>query len=258
MAPGADDEAAGVANDSETQPPGLSFGAAAGTYELVRPTYPGEVVDWLVPSAARRVIDLGAGTGKLTRTLVDRGFNVVAVEPSAGMREAFVTAVSGAPVIAGSAEDIPLADASVDAVVVAQAWHWVDPTRAAREVARVLRPGGSLGLVWNSRDEGEPWVAALSAILAQYAIPNEVHLGPEVGPPFRPLERFELKWHHPMTADGIVDLFASRSYLITLSQEERAEALQQVRALVGNHPDLAGHREIGMPYVTHAYRTALM
>jgi SAM-dependent methyltransferase len=235
----------------------LSFGAVAGAYELARPTYPDEVVDWLVPRGARRIIDLGTGTGKFARALVDRGLEVVGVEPSAGMRETFASAVSGATVIAGSAEDIPLEDASVDAVVVAQAWHWVDPARAVPEIARVLRPGGSLGLVWNTRDESEPWVAALSDVLAEHAVTNELDSEPEVGPPFSPLERYEIRWCNPMTAEGIVELFASRSYLITLSQEERAAALQQVRSLIMSHPDTAGRQEILMPYVTRAFRAEL-
>ena len=236
---------------------GLSFGAVAQAYELARPTYPGEVVDWLVPRGARRIIDLGAGTGKFARALVDRGLDVVGVEPSAGMRETFANVVSGATVITGSAEDIPLEDASVDAVVVAQAWHWVDPMRAVPEIARVLRPGGSLGLVWNTRDESEPWVAALSDVFAQYSVTNELDSEPEVGPPFGPLESYEVRWCNPTTAEGIVELFGSRSYLITLSREERAAALQQVRSLIMSHPDTVGREEIRLPYVTRAFRTEL-
>lgn len=170
------------------------------------------------------------------------------------MREVFVNVVPGATVMAGSAEDIPLPDASADVVAVAQAWHWVDPAHAAPEVARVLRPGGSLCLVWNARDEDEPWVAALTVILAQYGANNESCLDPEVGPLFGPLERCEVRWSHPMTAQGIVDLFASRSYVIALSLNGRTEALEQVRELLRTHPDTRGRDEIQMPYVTRAFR----
>jgi SAM-dependent methyltransferase len=246
-----------AAGQDDVTDAGLSFGSVARAYELVRPTYPGEVVEWLVPRGVHRIIDLGAGTGKFARALVDRGLDVVGVEPSAGMRETFANAVGGATVIAGSAEDIPLEDASVDAVVVAQAWHWVDSTRAVPEVARILRPGGSLGLVWNTRDEGEAWVAALSALFAEYAVTNELAGEPEVGPPFGPLDHYALRWRHPMTAEEIVDLFASRSYLITLPPDERAEALQQVRTLVMTHPDTAGRQQSNMPYVTRAFRAEL-
>src|SRR5580692_7460527 len=103
-----------------------SFGAAAATYERGRPPYPPEAVDWLLPDGATRVLDLGAGTGKLTRQLHDRGLDVIAVEPSAGMREELTRAVPGVAAYAGSAEEIPLPGSSVDAVLVAQAWHWVD------------------------------------------------------------------------------------------------------------------------------------
>ena len=120
-----------------------SFGAAADAYERGRPPYPPEAVDWLLPEDASRVLDLGAGTGKLTRQLRGRGLDVVAVEPSAGMREQLARAVPDVAVYAGTAEEIPLPDGSVDAVLVAQAWHWVDRSRAVPEVARVLVPGGS-------------------------------------------------------------------------------------------------------------------
>ena len=142
-----------------------SFGVAADTYERGRPLYPPEAIDWLVPAHATRVADVGAGTGKLTRQLRERGLDVIAVEPSAGMREQLRRAVPGVPVLAGTGEQIPLADHSVDAVLVAQAWHWVDPERAVPEVARVLTPGGRLGLLWNRRVEDEDWVASRSYVI---------------------------------------------------------------------------------------------
>jgi SAM-dependent methyltransferase len=146
-----------------------SFGAAADAYERGRPPYPPEAVAWLVPDAARTVVDLGAGTGKLTRVLRTPGRELVAVEPSAGMHEQFARVLPGVRVLAGTAEAIPLPDASADTVVCAQAWHWVDPGRAVPEAARVLRPGGRLALAWNSRDESVPWVAELGRILREYA-----------------------------------------------------------------------------------------
>src|ERR1700753_2775966 len=144
-----------------------SFGGAAAAYERGRPPYPPEALDWLLPPGARRVLDLGAGTGKLTRELVARGLDVVAVEPLEGMRAELSRVLPGTPVRAGSAEEIPLPDGAVDTVLAAQAWHWVTPERAAPEVARVLRPGGTLGLVWNERDEREPWVSRLHQIVTE-------------------------------------------------------------------------------------------
>src|SRR5437016_4501937 len=153
--------------DERRQARAASFGSAAGAYERGRPPYPPEAIDWLLPAGAARVLDLGAGTGKLTRQLTGRGLDLTAVEPSEGMREQLRRAVPGVRALAGTAEQIPLPDLSVDAVLVAQAWHWMDPAVAVPEVARVLRPGGQLGLLWNIRDERADWVAGLGAILRQ-------------------------------------------------------------------------------------------
>ena len=120
----------------------LSFGSAAAAYERGRPSYPPEAIDWLLPRGARHVLDLGAGTGKLTTRLVERGLDVVAVDPIPDMLEVLRTSLPETRALLGTAEEIPLEDNSVDAVLVAQAWHWVDPERAIPEVARVLRPGG--------------------------------------------------------------------------------------------------------------------
>ncbi|MBI3690304.1 MAG: class I SAM-dependent methyltransferase, partial [Mycolicibacterium aromaticivorans] len=136
----------------------LSFGSEAAAYERGRPSYPPEAIDWLLPPGARDVLDLGAGTGKLTTRLVERGLDVVAVDPLAEMLELLSSALPDTPALLGTAEQIPLPDNSVDAVLVAQAWHWFDPEQAVAEVARVLRPGGRLGLVWNARDERMGWV----------------------------------------------------------------------------------------------------
>ena len=142
----------------------LSFGAAAGAYESGRPDYPREAVDWMLAPVrahdrALRVADVGAGTGKLTRTIVEAGAEVVAIDPDPGMLAALREHVHGVPTFVGTGERMPLPDASLDAVLLGQAWHWVDPVAASAEAARVLRAGGVLGLVWNIRDESDPWVA---------------------------------------------------------------------------------------------------
>ena len=143
----------------------LSFGAEAAAYERGRPSYPPEAIDWLLPSDSRDVLDLGAGTGKLTTRLVERGLDVIAVDPIAEMLEVLSNSLPETPALLGTAEEIPLPDDSVDAVLVAQAWHWFDPERAVKEVARVLRPGGRVGLVWNTRDERLGWVKDLGRII---------------------------------------------------------------------------------------------
>jgi SAM-dependent methyltransferase len=229
-----------------------SFGAAAEAYERGRPPYPPEAVDWLLPEGASRVLDLGAGTGKLTRQLRGRGLAVVAVEPSAGMREQLARAVPDVAVHAGTAEEIPLPDGSVDAVLVAQAWHWVDRSRAVPEVARVLVPGGQLGLVWNIRDEREDWVAELSQIIHD---PNDHRRQDRgiIGPPFGPVEHRAVEWKHRLGPDELVNLAASRSYVITMPEEQRAAVLAGVRRLAGR----AGSGELVLPYVTECYRARL-
>ncbi|WP_396919663.1 class I SAM-dependent methyltransferase, partial [Mycolicibacterium sp.] len=175
----------------------LSFGSEAAAYERGRPSYPPEAIDWLLPDDARDVLDLGAGTGKLTTRLVERGLKVVAVDPIAEMLELLSNSLPETPALLGTAEEIPLPDNSVDAVLVAQAWHWFDPERAVAEVSRVLRPGGRLGLVWNTRDERLGWVKDLGQIIGHEDDPfnHQVTL-PE---PFADTERHQVEWTSYLT-----------------------------------------------------------
>ena len=158
-------------NREERRGRATSFASVADAYERGRPEYPGDAVRWLVGDEPADVVDLGAGTGKLTRGLVAFGHRVTAVEPLAEMLEHLRRAVPEARALAGSGEEIPLVDASADVVVCAQAFHWFDHVVALGEIARVLRPGGRLALVWNTRDDGEAWVAELSdAIIGRETI----------------------------------------------------------------------------------------
>ncbi len=234
-----------------------SFGAAAAAYEQGRPSYPAQAVNWLLPPGARRVLDLGAGTGKLTRQLRDRGLEVVAVEPSGGMRDQLTRSVADVRVLPGSAEDIPLADGRVDVVLVAQAWHWVDPRQAVPEVARVLTGGGALGLLWNVRDEREAWVAEFGRIIHGDESQDMASSAPAVGPPFGPVERLDVEWRSRLAPETLIDLAASRSYIITMLADERAEVLARVQRLLDTHPALAGAGEIVLPYVTRCSRAFL-
>jgi SAM-dependent methyltransferase len=233
-----------------------SFGAAAAAYERGRPAYPDRVIGWLLPAGARLVADVGAGTGKLTRQLRDRGPGVIAVEPLSEMREQLARAVPGVPVLGGTAERIPLADGSVDAVLLAQAWHWVDPERALPEAARVLAARGQLGLVWNVRDERVDWVAELSRIMHSEGEPGHDRR-PALGPLFRRPERFTARWVSHLSRDALVDLVASRSYVITRPPAARAAVLADVRRLLGTHPALAGANDIALPYLTLCTRAQL-
>jgi SAM-dependent methyltransferase len=242
----------GMISEEQKQRQADSFGAEADAYERGRPQYPLEAVAWLVPEDARTVVDLGAGTGKLTRTLRAPGREVVAVEPSAGMREQFARILPDVRVLDGTGESIPLPDTSADALVCAQAWHWVNPKQAVPEVARVLRAGGRLALVWNVRDVSVSWVAELDQILHDdAAAPTEDRQVEYVGGPFEPTEQRSFSWSHPMTTGEIMDMVASRSYVITLEPSARDALLGRVRALLDTE------RPTVMPYVTTCYRAQL-
>jgi SAM-dependent methyltransferase len=231
-----------------------SFGAAADLYERARPGYPEAALDWVLAEGASVVLDLGAGTGKLTRRLLERGLEVIAVEPSGEMLAQLRRHAPDARPLAGRAEAIPLPDESVDAVLVAQAWHWVDVEPASREVARVLRPGGTLGLIWNTRDVSVGWTAEYGRIIEGGS--DHMDQGaPTVGPPFRALEHHEVRWSQPTTPEGLVELAASRSYLITAPPAEQEAILEAVRGLTRTHPELAGRTELELPYVTECFRT---
>jgi SAM-dependent methyltransferase len=227
-----------------------SFGPVADVYERGRPPYPAEALDWLLPAGTPRVVDLGAGTGKLTRLIRDRGLDVTAVDPSDGMLEVFRRSVPGVPALRGSAERIPLPGHAADVVLVAQAWHWVDVGRAVPEAARVLAPGGRLGLIWNLRDHREDWVRQLGEIINSPELIREDHLGV-------PVEKHDFPWTHEIGLDRLLDLVASRSYVILLGAQERAELLARVRTLTETHPALAGRTTFAMPYVTHCVRAEL-
>lgn len=236
-----------------------SFGTVAGTYARARPGYPDDAVDWLVEglSDGADVADVGAGTGAFTRSLVARGCRVVAVEPSEGMRTRLSADLPDVTVLDGAAERLPLPDACVDAAFFAQAWHWVDAERALPELARVIRPGGRLALVWNARDEREPWVAELGALLRRHGSAMTA-VGPRglesARTDFGSLESFETTWAQPMTAPRLVDLVMSRSYAIAASEPERAQLGDEVEELTRQHPALAGQAEFELPYVTRCWR----
>ncbi|MBP2453795.1 class I SAM-dependent methyltransferase [Mycolicibacterium lutetiense] len=232
----------------------LSFGSEAAAYERGRPSYPPEAIDWLLPTGAHDVLDLGAGTGKLTTRLVERGLNVTAVDPIPEMLELLSNSLPDTPALLGTAEEIPLADNSVDAVLVAQAWHWFDPERAVKEVSRVLRPGGRLGLVWNTRDERSGWVKDLGRIIGPEHDPNnEVALAE----PFGAVERRQVEWTSYLTPQALIDLVASRSYCITSPEQVRTRTLEQVRELLATHPALAHSSGLALPYVTVGIRATL-
>ncbi|WP_062296663.1 class I SAM-dependent methyltransferase [Demequina maris] len=232
-----------------------SFGRAAADYARGRPGYPDDAVAWMLEGVQGRVLDLGAGTGKLTAAVLHARHDVVAVDPDPVMLATLEAHVPRATVMRGRAEEIPLPDASVGAVVLGQAWHWVDVEAASAEVARVLAPGGVLGLIWNIRDERDPWVAALSRVIGHSTA--ELLLaggGPRVAAPFGPLEFYESAWSRPFTASSLHALVRSRSNYITGPDALKKDIDTALDALIARTAGLADGGEATMPYVTHAFR----
>jgi SAM-dependent methyltransferase len=239
------------------------FAAAAEAYVRGRPSYPAELLPWLTGRVAlgpgRTCVDLGAGTGKFTRLLLQTGAEVIAVEPVAEMRAQLVAGLDGIRALEGTAQALPLQDASVDAVLCAQAFHWFATEAALAEIHRVLRPEGRLGLVWNVRDESVDWVAALTAILSPFegATPR-FHKGewrrPFTGAPFTGLEETRFPHQHVgPPREVIVDRNLSVSFIASLPAAGRAQVEERLLELIASHPQLRGRETVAFPYVTHAY-----
>jgi SAM-dependent methyltransferase len=234
------------------------FGSAGDAYERGRPSYPAEAVSFLSGELAlgpeATVAEVAAGTGKLTRLLVPGGARIVAVEPVAAMRAVLAEKVPTADVVAGAAEALPLAEASVDTVVVAQAFHWFRVPEALAEIARVLRPGGGLAMVWNDRDDAVPWVGALSALIRwddrpvpSYADVDWSAAVADTGE-FGPLDHRQFRLDQHLDAETLVDRVLSTSYIAAGAPAEQAAMAAKVRRLVADleEPFL-------LPYRTDVY-----
>jgi SAM-dependent methyltransferase len=232
----------------------LSFGATADTYDRFRPGYPAQAAAWLVGAEPpARVLDLGSGTGRLAVLLAGLGHDVLAVEPDDGMRAVAEQALPGRT-SSGSAEQIPAGDATVDAVVAGQAFHWFDPELALPEIARVLRPGGHLGVIWNVRDEREPWSRELSGLVGGEDRRAAEGRGraPHFGEWFGPAESLTVEHEQELDADRLVGLAASWSYVYL--RPDRDEVLEKVRAIATDHPDLGGRGTFTLAYEARCYR----
>jgi SAM-dependent methyltransferase len=213
----------------------------AERYERARPDYPAEAVDLLLEdlglSGGSRVLDVGAGTGKLTCRLLERGLDVIAVEPVAGMRRALERTATAADVRAGQAEALPLADGEVDGVVAAQAFHWFATPAALAEFARVLTPGGRLGLTWNRRDLDQPLQEELRRLVEPYRAGTPEHASDTwrrvfvPGAPFALVREHRVPHEQALDADGLVDRVLSISFVAGLPEAERREIEARVRAL---------------------------
>lgn len=239
------------------------FEAAADRYERGRPGYPDEAVTTLVRELGigegRDVLDLGAGTGKLTELLVPFGARLVAVEPVAAMRAALVRNCPSVAALDGTAETIPVADGSVDSVVVAQAFHWFAGDRALSEIHRVLRPSGRLGLIWNVRDETSEWSRSVTAIFDRLSGDGPRYRDLRWRQAFERTERFGPLTHlafshvHQIAPVVFLDRVLSVSYVASASESDRARVVEEVTGLLRSDPELTGRDVVPVPYRTDVY-----
>jgi SAM-dependent methyltransferase len=228
-----------------------SFDRVADAYDRGRPGYPSDAAAWLLGSGARRVLELGAGTGKLTGPLLERGPQVVATDPSAQMLEHLRAHHPHAWVLRAAAEHIPLPPRSVDVVVAGQAFHWFDLERALPEIARVLTPGGRIALAWNVRDERVPWVRRLGDLVGRNDLesdPTHALLGSHL---FGYVDTATFRTWQPLGRSGLRDLVTSRSQLAVLDEPARQRTLDKVDRLYDDY----GRGPDGMllPYLTRCY-----
>ena len=235
--------------------PALCFGSVVDAYERGRPGYPIDAVRWLTGDEPLSVLELGAGTGKLTRELVALGHDVHATDPDPAMldilsRNYVVTRISQT-----TAEEIPVPDSTFDIVIAAQSYHWFDHEKALPEIARVLKRGGSLSLVWNTRDERIPWVKRLGRVIGS----QEQGAGPgdelESSPYFGPLEHESFKHWQTIDRSSVQDLVLSRSNIATLSAKDREAKLREVLAFYDDFG--RGMDGMQLPYVTECYRAVV-
>jgi ubiquinone/menaquinone biosynthesis C-methylase UbiE len=240
------------------------FDREATTYERTRPSYPAQAVAWLVEHLGLgpgvRSVDVAAGTGKLTRLLATTRADLLAVEPVEGMRAILRDTLPAVPVTAATAEQLPFASRSVDAVTVAQAFHWFDADAALPELRRVLRPAGRLGLLWNARDRGVDWVDRVWAVMDRVekrAPWRERGQWSEAALPFDgwfgPVHRETFAHEQPLTPDDVVGRLKGVSHVAVLPAAEQARVLDEVREILATHPDTAGRDELRIPYRVDAY-----
>lgn len=247
-----------------------SFQTAATGYARFRPGYPPSAVGAALPPGARRILDLGAGTGKLTESLVRRGLDVVAVEPLSGMLSELARRHPSVTAVLGSAEAIPLRDGIFDCVVVGQAFHWFDRTQALDEIARVLRPGGTLSLLWNHDDDTDPLVKDVEAELTRIGRPDggasgrgRRDSGPSSGhppPPFGDHPAFTdpvlimIRWVRRTSVEDLVGLQQTFSYVIGADQHARDDLAVAVRAHARRRSG-ADDGQLAIPVICEVWRS---
>jgi SAM-dependent methyltransferase len=254
-----------VRQDETTEVLRNSFGSVATEYDRLRPGPSPEALDWLLPPAATDVLEFGAGTGILTRLLVERVPHVTAVEPDHRMR-ALLCRTPGVEVFAGRAEELPAPDASCDAVLAASAWHWVDEERAVPEVARVLRPGGRLALVWSGTDRSVDWMRSLWAggldlnreekvdVDDRRRRRHLVNVDLRGRRPFEQPETALFRWTRPMTKADLVALAATYSAVITMDEKVRSEHLRAMESYLNGLEWCAATDVVEVPMRSYCWR----
>lgn len=233
-----------------------SFGAVADAYDRGRPTYPRAAAAWLTADAPLSVLELGAGTGKLTEQLVALGHDVHATDPDAAMLARLEERLPGIRTSVAPAEEIPAGDRSYDVVVSAQAFHWFDLDTALPEIARVLRAGGLLSLVWNQRDERVPWVRRLGALIGTQDQLREPAAALDTSRLFDEVEEAEFRFRQTIDRVSIRDLVLSRSNVATLPAADREAKLAEVVAFYDDYG--RGMDGMQLPYAARCFRTRVL
>ena len=235
----------------------LSYGARAELYDRVRPCYPAQALSCLLaalpaPPTACRVVEVGAGTGKLTAVLAQAGLDVDAVEPDSGMRAVLAERLPAIRVHAGRGEQLPLGEGSADAVVYGNSWHWVDTAAGAQEAARVLRSTGVLAMLWNYEDDGIPWVSALDRLIGGSSRHRPT---PSMLQDFQPVEVTRMRWSREQDVAALPDYVLSHSAVAVLPARQQEQVLAAVRRLAAEHPELVGrdHVTVRMHVVSWIY-----
>ena len=256
-----------------------SFGAVASDYERFRPGPPPEVIEWMLPAGASTVVDLGAGTGAMTKALVGRAEHVIAIEPDDRMRRVLTENLPDVQALPGAGEAIPLGPASVDAVLASSSWHWMDADRTLREVARVLVPAGTLAVVWSGPDPDGPFLRQAQVLLssassgdagsaartdpavdlAETVVNRRDRVEPVLRIPadaaFGQPERLESTWDVALTADELIGLLGTFSWIITLPEDRRTAVTAEARRVLEDGLGVSGAVTVDVQYRCDAWRT---
>lgn len=236
--------------------PSRVYGQVAEAYDRGRPGYPREAVEWLVGTEPLSILELGAGTGKLTRILVELGHDVFATDPDDGMLDILSAKLPDVRATSGTAEQIPAGDGLYDVVIAAQAYHWFDQEKALEEIVRVLRPGGKLALVWNESDERIPWVRKLGNLLGRQEQNTDPIPALDDSALFSAVDTHDFRHWHTVDRNTIQDMALSRSNIASLGEQQREAKLAEVLAFYDDYG--RGMDGMQLPYTARCFRTQVL